>query len=58
MNSVETLENLCGVIDHMNVIIRAQAMELAMHDSAGMADEIEKVRREYADAIGERDVEA
>ncbi len=58
MNNVKLIADLCGIIDRMNVIIQAQAMELAQHDAVNMAEEIAKVRREYADAIGERGVNA
>lgn len=29
MNSTKVIADLCGIIDRMNVIIQAQAMELA-----------------------------
>ncbi len=56
MNHVKLIADLCGIIDRMNVIIQAQAMELAQHDALTMADEIAAVRQKYADAMGERGV--
>lgn len=52
--NVKLITDLCGIIDRMNLIIQAQAMALAQHDALTMAEEIAAVRREYADAIGER----
>lgn len=47
MDSTKVIADLCAVIDRMNVIIQAQAMELA-HE-----EEIAAVRRQYARAVGE-----
>ena len=52
MNSTKVIADLCGIIDRMNVIIQAQAMELAQL-GALRQEEIAAVRKDYADAIGE-----
>jgi sRNA-binding protein len=52
MNRVELIADLCGIIDRQNVIIQAQAMELAQLDALHHAEEIQEARRDYADAIG------
>lgn len=43
---------LCAIIDQQNVIIQAQAMELAQHDALTRAEEINTMRQKYAEAIG------
>lgn len=53
MNTTKLIADLCGVIDRMNVIISAQAMELAQHDTLRHAEEIAAVRADYAKAMGE-----
>ena len=45
MDSTKMIADLCAVIDRMNVIIQAQAMELAQYGA--------EVRQKYARAIGE-----
>ena len=44
---------LCDIIDRMNVILQAQAMELAQLHALHHEEEIAAVRRDYAQAIGE-----
>ena len=44
---------VCAVIDRMNVIIQAQAMELAQFGALAHEEEIAAVRRQYARAVGE-----
>lgn len=53
MNNTKVIADLCAVIDRMNVIIQAQAMELAQLGALHHEEEIAAVRRDYADAIGE-----
>lgn len=43
---------LCAIIDQQNVIIQAQAMELAQHDALTRAGEIAAMRQKYAEATG------
>lgn len=52
MNLVEMIAALCAIIDQQNVIIQAQAMELAQHDALTRAEEINTLRQKYAEAIG------
>ena len=52
MNQVEMIADLCAIIDQQNVIIQAQAMELAQHDALTRAEEINTLRQKYAEAIG------
>lgn len=52
MNYTELTAKLCAIIDQQNVIIQAQAMELAQHDALNQAEEIARLRRDYADAMG------
>lgn len=47
MDNTRLVTELCAIIDRMNVILQAQAMELR-HE-----EEIAAVRRDYARAIGE-----
>ena len=54
MNYPKLISDLCAIIDQQNVIIQAQAMELAQHDALDRAEEIEALRQKYADTIGER----
>ena len=52
MDNTKLAADLCAIIDRMNVIIQAQAMELAqLH--AHHEEEIAAVRRDYAQVIGE-----
>lgn len=53
MDSTKMIADLCAVIDRMNVIIQAQAMELAQLHALHHEEEITAVRRDYARAIGE-----
>lgn len=53
MNNTKLVSDLCGIIDRMNVIIQAQAIELAQLNALRHEDEIETVRRDYAAAMGE-----
>ena len=52
MNNVQLIADLCAIIDQQNVIIQAQAMELAQHDALDRAEEIAALRQKYAAAIG------
>lgn len=52
MNYVEMIAGLCEIIDKQNVIIQAQAMELAQHDALTRAEEIAALRQKYAATIG------
>ena len=52
MNLVEVIAGLCEIIDRQNVIIQAQAMELAQHDALTRAEEIAALRHKYAASIG------
>ena len=47
------IADLCAIIDKQNVIIQAQAMELAQLDALTRAEEIAGLRRNYADITGE-----
>ena len=53
MDNTKLEEELCAVIDRMNVIIQAQAMELAQFGALVHEEEIAAVRRRYARAVGE-----
>lgn len=53
MDHTKVIADPCAVIDRMNVIIQAQAMELAQHGAVAHAEEIAAVRQQYAVAIGE-----
>ena len=53
MNYVEMIADLCAIIDQQNVIIQAQAMELAQLDALTRAEEIAGLRRKYAEITGE-----
>ena len=53
MDSTKMIADLCAVIDRMNVIIQAQAMELAQYGAVVHAEEIAEVRQKCARAIGE-----
>ena len=53
MDNTKLAEDLCAIIDRMNVIIQAQAMELAQLHALHHEEEIAAVRRDYAQVIGE-----
>ena len=53
MNAVELIGDLCAIIDRQNVIIQAQAMELAQLDALARAEEIAALRQKYAQITGE-----
>ena len=53
MDNTKLAEELCAVIDRMNVIIQDQAMELAQFGALVHEEEIAAVRRQYARAVGE-----
>lgn len=53
MDNAKLIDDLCGIVDRMNVIIQAQAMELAQLGAARHEEEIAAVREDYADAVGE-----
>lgn len=46
------IADLCAIIDQQNVIIQAQAMELAQHDALTRAEENAALRQKYAATIG------
>ncbi|NBJ83387.1 hypothetical protein D5274_16430 [bacterium 1XD42-94] len=52
MDFVKLTGELCAIIDQQNVIIQAQAMELAQHDALTRAEEIAALRQKYAEATG------
>jgi hypothetical protein len=52
VNTTEVIAELCAIIDQQNVIIQAQAMELAQLDALAHAEEIAALRQRYAAAIG------
>ena len=52
MDQIKVIAALCAIIDQQNVIIQAQAMELAQHDALTRAEEIAALRQKYAEAIG------
>lgn len=52
MDNLRLIADLCAIIDQQNVIIRAQAMELAQHGALIRGDEIAAMRQKYAAAIG------
>lgn len=53
MDSTKVIAELCAVIDRMNLILQAQAMELAQLGALAHEEEIATVRRRYASAVGE-----
>lgn len=53
MGHIKLVAELCEIIDRMNVILQAQAMELAQLGALRHEEEIAAVRKDYADAIGE-----
>lgn len=52
MDNTRLVTELCAIIDRMNVILQAQAMELAQLHALRHEEEIAAVRRDYARAIG------
>ena len=52
VNNAGLIMSLCAIIDQQNVIIQAQAMELAQHDALTRAEQIAALRQKYAEAIG------
>ena len=53
MDNTRLVTELCAIIDRMNVILQAQAMEQAQLHALHHEEEITAVRRDYARAIGE-----
>lgn len=51
VNNAGLIMSLCAIIDQQNVIIQAQAMELAQHDALTRAEEIATLRHKYAEVI-------
>lgn len=56
MNTTQVIAELCGIIDRMNVILQAQAMELAQLGAFRHEEEIAAVRRDYAKTVGEEGI--
>ena len=52
VNNAKLIMDLCAIIDQQNVIIQAQAMELAQHDALTRVGEIAAMRQKYAEATG------
>ena len=52
MDQIKVIAALCAIIDQQNVIIQAQAMELAQHDALTRAEQIAALRQKYAEATG------
>lgn len=52
VNNAKLIMGLCAIIDQQNVIIQAQAMELAQHDALTRVEQIAALRQKYAEAIG------
>lgn len=53
MDSTKVIAELCAVIDRMNLILQAQAMELAQLGALAHEEEIAAIRQRYASAVGE-----
>ena len=53
MDNTKLVAELCTIIDRMNVLLQAQAVELAQLHAHQQQEEIAAVRRDYAQAIGE-----
>ena len=53
MDQTKVIAELCAIIDRMNVLLQAQAVELAQLHPLQQEEEIAAVRRDYAQAIGE-----
>ena len=53
MDQTKVIADLCAVIDRMNVLLQAQAVELGQLHALQHEEEIAAVRRDYARAIGE-----
>lgn len=52
MNQLQVIAELCAIIDQQNVIIQAQAIQLAQYDALTNAGEIAALRQKYAEATG------
>ena len=52
MNQLKVIAELCAIIDQQNVIIQAQAMDLAQHDALTRVEQIAALRQKYAEATG------
>lgn len=53
MDNTRLVTELCAIIDRMNVLLQAQAMELAQLHALHHEEEIAAVHQDYARAIGE-----
>lgn len=53
MDNTKLVAEPCAIIDRMNVLLQAQAVELAQLHALQHEEEIAAVRRDYAKAIGE-----
>lgn len=53
VDNTKLVAELCAIIDRMNVLLQAQAVELAQLHALQHEEEIAAVRRDYAKAIGE-----
>ena len=53
MDNTKLVAELCAIIDRMNVLLQAQAVELAQLNALQHEEEIAAVHRDYAQAIGE-----
>lgn len=53
MDNTKLVAELCAIIDRMNVLLQAQAVELAQLHALQHEEEIAAVRRDYDKAIGE-----
>lgn len=53
MDNTKLVAELCAIIDRMNVLLQAQAVELAQLNALQHEEEIAAVRQKYARAIGE-----
>ena len=53
MDNTKLVAELCAIIDRMNVLLQAQAVELAQLHALQHEEEIAAVRRDHAKAIGE-----
>lgn len=53
MDCVKIISALCDIVDRQNDIIRDQAMELAQHTTVARESEIQELRKEYSEVLGE-----
>ena len=53
MENTQLVPELCAIIDRMNVLLQAMAMELAQLHALQHEEVIAAVRRDYAQSIGE-----